>query len=180
MYRKFQKVVLGLLLHVTPSNFLRRILRSEALVYKSYFFQNRKKRIWKLRKEQVTLFYNHLQKSTLGFACPFSPGTGCQTTATDMRHMTKVFIDFMYVLFMQIFKWCNYVKMTGLMKSTLPFELPLNVDKSSAKSVIRMSSFFAMKTSGTWNMCIERRCQSCRLFLSCSKWSKKKVARIVD
>ena len=53
-----------------------------------------------------------------------------------MRHMTKVFIDFMYVLFMQIFKWCNYVKMTGLMKSTLPFELPLNVDKSSAKSVI--------------------------------------------
>ena len=72
----------------------------------------------------------------MGFACPISPGTGCQTTATDMRYMTKVFIDFMYVLFMQIFKWCNYVKMTGLMKSTLPFELPLNVDKSSAKSVI--------------------------------------------
>ena len=82
------------------------------------------------------MFYNHLQRSTLGFACPFNPGTGCQTTATDMRHMTKVFIDFMYVLFMQIFEWCNYVKMTGLMKSTLPFELPLNVDESSAKSVI--------------------------------------------
>ena len=31
-------MVLGLLVHVTPSNFFRRILRSEALVYKSYFF----------------------------------------------------------------------------------------------------------------------------------------------
>ena len=40
MYRKFNKVVLGLQAHVTPSNFFRRILRSEALVYKSYFFQN--------------------------------------------------------------------------------------------------------------------------------------------
>ena len=29
-------MVLGLLFHVTPSNFFRRILRSEALVYKSY------------------------------------------------------------------------------------------------------------------------------------------------
>ena len=38
MYRKFKKVVLGLLVHVTPSNVFRRILRSEALVYKSYFF----------------------------------------------------------------------------------------------------------------------------------------------
>ena len=27
-------------MYVTPSNFFRRILRSEALVYKSYFFQN--------------------------------------------------------------------------------------------------------------------------------------------
>ena len=50
--------------------------------------------------------------------------------------MTKAFIDFMYVLVMQIFEWCNYVKMTGLVKSTLPFESPLNVDESSAKSVI--------------------------------------------
>ena len=40
MYRKFKKVVLGLQVNVTPSNFFRRILRSEALVYKSYFFQN--------------------------------------------------------------------------------------------------------------------------------------------
>ena len=31
-------MVLGLLVHVTPSNFFSRILRSEALVYKSYFF----------------------------------------------------------------------------------------------------------------------------------------------
>ena len=31
-------MVLGLLVHVTPSNVFRRILRSEALVYKSYFF----------------------------------------------------------------------------------------------------------------------------------------------
>ena len=38
MYRKFQKVVLGLLAHVTPSIFFSRILRSEALVYSSYFF----------------------------------------------------------------------------------------------------------------------------------------------
>ena len=37
MYRKFKKVVLGLLAHVTPSIFFRRILRSEALVYNSYF-----------------------------------------------------------------------------------------------------------------------------------------------
>ena len=29
-------MVLGLLFHVTPSNFFRRILRNEALVYKSY------------------------------------------------------------------------------------------------------------------------------------------------
>lgn len=28
---------------------------------------------------------------------------------------------------------------------------------------LRRSSFSAMKTSGTWNMCIERRCQSCSL-----------------
>ena len=33
-------MVLGLLVHVTPSIFFSRILRSEALVYKSYFFQN--------------------------------------------------------------------------------------------------------------------------------------------
>ena len=39
MYRKLKKVVLGLLVHVTPSDFFRRILSSEALVYKSYFFQ---------------------------------------------------------------------------------------------------------------------------------------------
>ena len=32
-------MVLSLLAHVTPSNFFRRILRSEALVYKSYFFR---------------------------------------------------------------------------------------------------------------------------------------------
>ena len=38
MYRKFKKVVVGLQVNVTPSNFFRRILRSEALVYKSYFF----------------------------------------------------------------------------------------------------------------------------------------------
>ena len=40
MYRKFQKVVIGLQVHVTPTNFFRRILRNEASVYKSYFFQN--------------------------------------------------------------------------------------------------------------------------------------------
>ena len=33
-------LVLGLLVHVTPSIFFSRILRSEALVYKSYFCQN--------------------------------------------------------------------------------------------------------------------------------------------
>ena len=39
MCRKF--LVLGLLVHVMPSNFFRKILRSVALVYKSYiFFQN--------------------------------------------------------------------------------------------------------------------------------------------
>ena len=40
---KFKKVVLGFLVHVTPSDFFRTILRSrrsEALVYKSYLFQN--------------------------------------------------------------------------------------------------------------------------------------------
>ena len=40
MYRKFKKVVLGLLVLATPSNCFRRILRSEALVYKSYVFQS--------------------------------------------------------------------------------------------------------------------------------------------
>ena len=40
MYRKFKKVVLGLPVHVRPSIFSSRILGSEALVYKSYFFQN--------------------------------------------------------------------------------------------------------------------------------------------
>ena len=38
MYRKLQKVVLGLLTHVTPLIFFSRILRGEALVYNSYFF----------------------------------------------------------------------------------------------------------------------------------------------
>ena len=38
MYRKFLKKVLGLLAHVTPSNFFSRILKSEALVYSSYIF----------------------------------------------------------------------------------------------------------------------------------------------
>ena len=33
-------LVLGLLVHVTPSIFFSRIVRSEALVYKSYFCQN--------------------------------------------------------------------------------------------------------------------------------------------
>ena len=40
MYRKFLKKVLGLLAHVTPSNFFSRILKSEVLVYSLYFFQN--------------------------------------------------------------------------------------------------------------------------------------------
>jgi len=39
MYRKFKKVVLGLLVHLTPLIFFSKILRSEALVYKSYFFR---------------------------------------------------------------------------------------------------------------------------------------------
>ena len=39
MYRKFKKVGLGLLALVTPSILFSRILRSEALVYYSYFFQ---------------------------------------------------------------------------------------------------------------------------------------------
>ena len=38
MYRKFKKVFISLLAHVTPSTFFRRDLRSEALVYNSYFF----------------------------------------------------------------------------------------------------------------------------------------------
>ena len=40
MYRKIFKKVLGLLAHVTPSNFFSLILKSEALVYNSYFFQS--------------------------------------------------------------------------------------------------------------------------------------------
>ena len=36
MYKKFKNVVLGLLAHGTPSNFLSRLLRSETLVYNSY------------------------------------------------------------------------------------------------------------------------------------------------
>ena len=40
IYRKFLKKVLGLLAHVMPSNFFSRILKSEALVYNSYFFEN--------------------------------------------------------------------------------------------------------------------------------------------
>ena len=55
MYRKFSKVVLSLLAHVTPSNFFRRILRTEALVYKSYFF-----RTAVLRKLfDIRFSYNH-------------------------------------------------------------------------------------------------------------------------
>ena len=38
IYRKFVKKVLGLLAHVTPSNFFCRILKSKALVYSSYMF----------------------------------------------------------------------------------------------------------------------------------------------
>ena len=38
MYRKFLKVVVGLLGCVTPAIFFRRTLRSEALVYTSVFF----------------------------------------------------------------------------------------------------------------------------------------------
>ena len=40
MYRKFKKVVLGLLPHLMPLIFFSTILRSEALVDNSYFFQN--------------------------------------------------------------------------------------------------------------------------------------------
>ena len=39
MYRKFKKMVLGLLAHATPSIFFSRILRSVALVDNSYFFR---------------------------------------------------------------------------------------------------------------------------------------------
>ena len=38
MYRKLKNKVLGLLAHVTASNLFSRILKSEALVYNSYFF----------------------------------------------------------------------------------------------------------------------------------------------
>ena len=38
MYRKFKKMVLGLIAHVTPSNIFSSILKSEALVYSSYIF----------------------------------------------------------------------------------------------------------------------------------------------
>ena len=40
-------------MHVTPSNFFRRILRSETLVYKSYFFSE----LWKLF--DIRFSYNH-------------------------------------------------------------------------------------------------------------------------
>ena len=40
MYTKSKNVVLCLLAHGTPSIFLGRILRSEALVYNSYFSQS--------------------------------------------------------------------------------------------------------------------------------------------
>ena len=40
MYRKFKNVVFGLLAHGTPSIVFSRILRSETLVYNSYFFQS--------------------------------------------------------------------------------------------------------------------------------------------
>ena len=39
MYRKFKKVVLGLLAHVTASISFSRILSSEALIYNSYYFR---------------------------------------------------------------------------------------------------------------------------------------------
>ena len=42
MYRKFFKNVLGLLAHVTPSNFFSRIHKSEALVYNSCLFSKRR------------------------------------------------------------------------------------------------------------------------------------------
>ena len=38
MYRKFKKMVLGLLAHVSPSKFFSRIVKSEALVCSSYIF----------------------------------------------------------------------------------------------------------------------------------------------
>ena len=38
MYKIYYKVVLGLPAHVTPLIFFSRILRSEALVYNSFFF----------------------------------------------------------------------------------------------------------------------------------------------
>ena len=40
MDRNFLEKVIGLLAHVTPSIFFSKILRSEAFVYNSYFFQN--------------------------------------------------------------------------------------------------------------------------------------------
>ena len=40
MYRKFKIKVLGSLAHVTPSIFFSSVLKSEALVYNSYFFQS--------------------------------------------------------------------------------------------------------------------------------------------
>ena len=64
MYRKFKTLVLGLLAYVTPSNFFSRFLRSEALVYNSFFFFFRTAVLWKLFDSIIILI------QTLQFLTP--------------------------------------------------------------------------------------------------------------
>ena len=42
-----------------------------------------------------------------------------------------------FVLNLQIFEWCNYVKMTGLMKGGLPFELSFHDETALPQSVVK-------------------------------------------
>ena len=63
--QNLKKIVLGLLAHVTPSFFFSRILRSEALVYNSYFF--RKTVLWNLF--DIGFSYKHSSDCNFSLVC---------------------------------------------------------------------------------------------------------------
>ena len=78
MYRKFEKVVLGHLAHIKPSVFFSRILRSEDLVYNSYFF-----RTAILRKLfDIRFLYKHcnFSRGCLSVKMPLKPWQGLLCT----------------------------------------------------------------------------------------------------
>ena len=119
-------MVLGLLVHVTSSNVFRRILRSEALVYKSFFF-----RTAVLRKLfDISFSYNH---------CNFS--RVCLLVKMALKTMTRsitVYFDSNFDSNFVVSQICSYLATPHLERTYL-----------KTPNLIKYSAYFSYNTDNS-------------------------------